>query len=316
MTKRNNSDNISFRVLNRAATNSELSTLMMFNLELDRRIAGWRGLRVFRGDSLAAVKQRLGMTGDDIKLLGERLFMIGDKARHFQQPNHGANNFAIHNTDQQAFTYLFNKFVECKKNKAPYYVRFFQENIAFSEYFVTKNRKAFISKITDIPYVDQMQIRNYYLILLHHLAESGYKQKSHFVSTSTDLNIASGFANQRNISGDRIELYGWRMGSGLSMAKLFLKHKLPTYKVPFPKQREISFTAGILPHFIIGFKLPDRREFHINPALFITKPLDNKVFTTGLFVDQRLFPQVFAETNYNGFFYYHEGMYMEIGRIV
>lgn len=44
---------------------------------------------------------------------------------------------------------------------------------------------------------------------------------------------------------------------------------LPYCAMPvYPDQKEISLRCGLLPHFIIGFKID--KKFYVNPAIFVT----------------------------------------------
>ena len=89
---------------------------------------------------------------------------------------------------------------------------------------------------------------------------------------------------------------------------------LPYCETPvYPEQKEIALRCGILPHFIIGFKVG--RYFYVNPAIF--RSMDNmeklgtfrklctfkrNIICNGLEVDQTNFEEFCRKTNFKRFY--------------
>jgi hypothetical protein len=252
---------------------------------------------IYRGDSLRNLCYRLNIEfnemNTEIETLLHRLFMVGEKAQRYYTDN---ENFRI----EEAHNYVFDRIVQYyndsikSKNKNTMF--FFERNENFTKFFSNKaNKKIFIQKIEKIKYQERINIRNYYLIMLHQLAAINYKKKSHFVSTSKEYKIAEMFANGKR-EKHRVILHCWFPIR--ANKNTILKHGLPTYSFhPYQYQREYSILGGILPHFISGLEFIETKEFYPNPNIF-RQDIDNSTFLNGIKINQQDFHNIVNLTNY------------------
>ena len=281
----------------------ELKRFNLFLLGLTKASSQRKISTLFRGDKLSNVFTRLGMEYDaenpNYRDLLDRLFMVGDKARHFyneQISQAGGRQISLEETNEETFKYIFDHLNKAVKSKNPYHKKFFDKNEEAKRYFQDKkNKTTFLLVSSGGTIAEKKFFKYYYLSLLHQLAEIGYKAKSHIVSTSKKISIAEQFAGN-NPSEKRIVLYAWKpiFYSPIS----FRKKQLPRFNGrPYSYQKEISIVAGILPHFIYGLEIVDEGLFFINPYLF-NNPITSSLFKDGFNIDQTNFDAVLTTTNY------------------
>lgn len=283
----------------------ELLQFNLFLLEKEKLTRGKIITPIFRGDKLENLFIRLGIdyseTQNDYKELLYRLFMIGEKAKHFYSTEFYKPNYTtaitIDDCNEKVFEYIFDNISITSKSNNSHTRKFFNRNIAFKDFFQNKrdNKKQFVSNALSANVNEQKDFRNYYLTLLHQLGSIKYKNKTHLVSASTDKFIAESFAiNKLTIKG--IILHAWKP-SYKSLLQL-KKFGLPKYtNSPYPHQKEISILAGILPHYIIGLEIIEDKEFYINPSIF-SNTINCNLFTNGLEINQDNFDEVLKQTKY------------------
>ena len=252
---------------------------------------------IYRGDSLKNLCYKLNVEFSgkttDIETLLYRLFMVGEKAQRFYTDN---ENFRIEETDDYVFEKTYKYYKDSLKSKNTNTIYFFKRNTKFTDFFSNKeNKQTFLNIIREATDSDKINIRNYYLILLHQLASINYKKKSHFVSTSKDYEIAEMFSNGKN-EKHRIILHCWYPKK--MNRKLTAKYNLPTYNFhPYQYQKEYSVLGGILPHFISGIEFVESGDFYPNPNI-INQDINNSTFLNGININQVNFHEIANLTNY------------------
>ncbi len=253
---------------------------------------------IYRGDSLKNLCDKLGVYYNydttDLKLVLDRLFMVGEKARRFHTDE---VNFTVDQTSDYVFEKIMSYFKSSLKSKNTSTLYFFNRNVGLKNFFSDRNNKhLFLSIINNASERERFAIRNYYLILLHQLAAINYKNKSHFVSTSKDYAIAESFSNN-NQDSNKIILHCWQP---IQMERNTVKkYNLPMYNFgPYSYQKEFSILGGILPHFIMGMENKRTNEFFPNINIFKTDITD-EIFLSGLDIDQSNFDNIRNQTNYN-----------------
>ncbi|MEO9507923.1 MULTISPECIES: hypothetical protein [Flavobacteriaceae] len=252
---------------------------------------------IYRGDSLKNLCYKLNVEFDeertDINTLLYRLFMVGEKAQRFYTDN---ENFRIEEADDYVFEKILKYYKDSLKSKNSNTIFFFDRNKKFTDFFSNKeNKQTFLSKIRAATNSEKINIRNYYLILLHQLAAINYKKKSHFVSTSKKYEIAEMFSNGKR-EKHRIILHCWYPRKMNIM--IVSKYDLPKYSFhPYQYQKEYSVLGGILPHFISGIELVESGDFYPNPNIF-NQDISNSTFLNGININQEHFHEIANLTNY------------------
>lgn len=252
---------------------------------------------IYRGDSLQNLCEKLNVfynqEDTSISTILERLFIVGEKSKRFYS---GDENFEIDNTDDYVFEKIMKYFKDSLKDRNQNTVTFFERNLEFKNFFSNRyNKTPFLEILKRADVREKLAIRNYYLTLLHQLAGINYRNKSHFVSTSSDYNIAEKFSKSSGTK-DRIILHCWQpIKMEISVAR---KYNLPTYTLgPYHYQKEFSILGGILPHFIAGVEFTKSKEFYTNPNIF-KQDISNETFLFGLDIDQTNFEDILRLTNY------------------
>lgn len=211
-----------------------------------------------RGDNLENLFTKLNVFYDrnnpDYTQLLEKLFMVGEKGKHFYADqlleNNRTNNFRIDECSPSALKSIFDNLNESVKNKNPQNVAFFASNQKFKLYFQDKktNKRSFVDAILSSGIKEQLYFRNYYLTLLHQLGAFGYRDNSHLVSTTRNPQIARKFAGARSVS-EKIKIHLWQ--PVVNQKVRFERYSLPRYKgKPYTRQQEVSLLAGIFPQYI------------------------------------------------------------------
>lgn len=279
-------------------TKPQLLSFNSFLLKQIKMIGTGKVKLVFRGDTLENLCFKLNVeyrgAQTDFEVLTDRLFMLGEKAKRYYLDD---NSFEIDETNEFVFEKIADYFHSTLKNNNPNIRAFYNRNGLLSLYFSEKhNRIHFVGRLDSLKQDEQLLIRNYYLTLLHQLASIKYKNKSHFVSTSEDYEVAKKFASSRNAKQNKVVLHCWSPTQ--VQANIVRKYGLPTYSIgPYHYQKEISVLGGILPHFIACIESVDNGEIYPNPHIFSSE-INNNTFLYGLDIDQRNFEDYFTSSNY------------------
>lgn len=253
--------------------------------------------QVYRGDSLENLCKKLNIEflqeNTDTNLICERLFMVGEKAKRYYIDE---NSFEIDNYEKAVFDKIIKYLNDSVKNKNKSIKYFFDQNSTLKDFFTDKgNKLIFQEKIKDASEQEKLAIRDYYLTLLHQLAAINYKNKSHFVSTSRDYEIADRFSKSKK-EKYRVILHSWQPIK--NERNIVKKFGLPTYSFhPFQYQKEYSLLGGILPHFIHMIEFCHQNKFVPNPNIF-NQDINEYSLYFGLDIDQSNFFEVLELTNY------------------
>ncbi len=260
---------------------------------------------LYRGDNLMNLREKLGIyyskSETDYKELLSRLFMVGEKSKHFYSEEYFKSSnrtIRIDESNETVFHYIFDNLNSSIKSKNSITISFFEKNLLLKSYFSDKknNKRIFSSSALSANENERIFFKNYYLSLLHQLGAINYKNKSHFVSASTDFTVAQDFSSNDS-SSKRIIIHAWRPVNG-KITHRFEKYNLPKYKsVPYRNQKEFSSLAGILPHYIIGLETLRDHKIFINPSIF-ANPISDDLFINGLNINQENFGEVLKLTNY------------------
>lgn len=253
--------------------------------------------QIYRGDSLENLCNKLNVQyleeNTDLNLICERLFIVGEKAKRYYIDD---NSFKINDYEDAVFKIIIKYFKDSIKNKNESIKYFFERNSSLRDFFNDKNNKRiFQEKIRNASDLEKLAIRDYYLTLLHQLAAINYKNKSHFVSTSRDYEIADSFSKSKK-EKYRVILHCWQpIRNEKNIVKKF---NLPTYSChPFQYQKEYSLLGGILPHFIHMIEFCHQNKFVPNPNIF-NQDINEYSLYYGLDIDQNNFLEIFKLTNY------------------
>jgi hypothetical protein len=287
---------------------AELSKINEFLSLLLKECSGGRIKMVYRGGKVENIFDILNVyynpNSPDYKQVLERLFMLGEKGRHFYGDAFSGvsgRKFKLDDVGEDVFLYIFEKIAKAACSDREHHVNFFRRNDSFRNYFLDKkNKPLFLTKAQRQDERVRFMIKNYYLTLLHQLAQVDYKKKSALVSTSEEKNIAIQFA-EHSRSEPGFLLHAW-IPAPPSLKKHVKRAGLPAYQnEPFKKQKEISFLAGILPHYIVALEIMGKGIKFYNPAI-LNNAITPFTFFNGLDIDQTYFEIVLKQTNYSGYY--------------
>ncbi|MDO6804007.1 hypothetical protein Q4595_16295 [Wenyingzhuangia sp. 1_MG-2023] len=257
----------------------------------------------YRGDNLKKIYKRFGIIDDKTEYnkqeLLKRIFLIGDKSKYFYSSNllnfkESPDYIALDNNSENEIEKIFNYFNNSTKSKKEYIINFFSKNIELKSYFeIDKNRNHFVETISKLK--EKKAYRDYYLKALHQLYTLEYKKTTHFISTTTDKNVAYDFAGENGII-----IHCWT--PKLNPRLFFKKYNLPKIIFsPFKEQFEETIFAGILPHYISAVEILSETKSYINPSIFKNK-ISERLFTDGLNIDQNEFEEYIIKTKFRKFF--------------
>lgn len=272
---------------------------------------------VYRGESLKNLRMKLFSDFQYFseQKLYERLFIFGDKARHFfmYQPE-DSNREALTNIkdiSNETFGFIFERIanVLSQPNLEPK-VRQSCSSRFLSYFCDSRNHQKFIdlvkSATKDVD-KEKLQLRDYYLYFLHVAGASGIRRETMLVSTSLSVKVSESFSGDKN-KGSLI-LYGfipqpyhnfivspWLASEYHQIAS---RNGLPTYQPfgLFPEQLEVSVKGALFPCFILGVKQMEKSHFVVNPHVFNIKNLKD-VGKYGVPVQQDDFMSSILSTNY------------------
>lgn len=264
---------------------------------------------VYRGVDGNYLRRIYNADASNIPLLSELLFLYGEKGKAFCDEMKFDND--INNSERICFESILNNmqksFLDSTSNNCSVNNRmptFLQENQAVIEDILSCNANDWCKKIDALPQIIKSTIKDYYMSFLHTIGKSGYGNYSYFLSTTKEESVAEYFRNNDEKNGAII--VGWSNGKGikcsnsLGLRDVVSKYGFPTFKTPFyPKQNEITYKCGLLPHFIVGFHYHD--GFEINPYILKINDMA-KVRKEGLPVDQTDFIKKLSKTNYKSYY--------------
>lgn len=242
-----------------------------------------------------------------IEELPDFLFMLGDKAKTFKKddidPFHDIDFFPSKNA-----SILFDKIhdIFCNSgttfkypNSKNKWMVFRDKNPDFVNFFMdSSNKDKFVDNL-----VKQHDVRtfDYYYAFIHTI---GSKQQlgGSQLSSSTSLKQAEVFQN------NGIMIVGWipetKKGFQLKRENINIvndelrEKELPTYDISlYPEQKEICLKYGLLPHFIVGYRI--KNTFVVNHNLINdlgTGRLYNDIIDNGINIDQTKFKDKLSRT--------------------
>ena len=259
---------------------------------------------IYRGDTNTNLRKQYKITSEETSIfeLAKYLFLIGEKGKHFWDGE--TLPFEILGDDLLVIEHIWDKVSSLLKEMKI-------EESLFSE----EGKELFMQKMESIDENQKRMILDYYYSYVH-----TYNSKSsHYLSTSENLSIALKFLH--NKSG--IIIVGWvpdnlcnEMMISYEDVCLYRSNieslEFPVFKTLYPEQQEVCLKCGILPHFMIGFYVPKKRTFVVNPALFRTTSNMEKIIINGFDVDQSEFLEVLKKTGYSKCYWYDKGVYKAI----
>lgn len=275
-------------------------------------------LFVYRGEELKNVKKRLFREPASAEIRGifDRLFSIGDKARHLHiDRNNWGTLMDLNDCSQGTFEYIFDRLRNMCQGKMNKKVREHTSDKFYNYFSNEDNRNGFITAVMEA-YNDKsrLKIKDYYLYLLHAAGSEGIRGETTLVSTSSNYKTARGFSRADKKPKNKIIFHYFIPAPFYKLAVapwISENHQsivsacgLPTYQVYglFPSQTEIAVKGALFPHFIIGVELLDKNQFVVNSNAF---DLDDNQFQyitkTGFDVDQSNFAERILDTAYRAY---------------
>lgn len=272
---------------------------------------------VYRGEFLNGLRKKLFSDYQHFSepKLYERLFIFGDKARHFfmEQNKDSSRGWLtnINDISDETFGFVFERIanVLSQPNLKPKVLQSCSSR--YLSYFCdNRNQQNFIDLVNSATQnvdKDKLQLRDYYLYFLHIAGASGIRKETMLVSTSLSVEVSESFSGSNN-KGSLI-LYGfipqpyhnfivspWLASEYHQIASL---NGLPTYQ-PFglyPEQIEVSVKGALFPCFILGVKQIEKSHFVVNPHIFKVENFKN-VGKFGIPVQQDDFMSSILSTKY------------------
>lgn len=261
-------------------------------------------LLLYRGTDFSNIEERLTNSNLKEEEIFDRAFYFGEKA-HFCSDNNKKKVFE-HINDCSIITIgkIFDEIKDLLSEKRLKNKIKDNLNNSFQDYFFdAKNREKFISILGDSDSNHKLQLRDYYLYLLH----TGYtiKYDTPLVSTSIKRSEAKKFGNI-----DKLIIFyyfvsqpfeysiiaPWMISEVINLIK---QKNLPAYEPRglYPEQKEISVKGGLFPQFILGIELVKERKFIVNPHLFQYESLQfEDLIQYGIGFDQSDFAEMIKKT--------------------
>lgn len=303
---------VNFRISGRALTPSQLKKFSntLFRLlqsQSDRKVS-----IVYRGELISSMLEKIAAkeVHDKIEAISSFLFMVGEKGRNYRRKYRDkvkkkGKQFMASDVSDKMFNHIFSKINRVAKGTNDDALKsFFQRNTQLVDFFSdTENKKSFISKIRLLNEDEKLIVRDYYLTRLHQMGQIGFYNTSFYVSTSKRFNIANYFSD----SEDGIIIVGWsnltKQVSKYRESRLLKSSGLPLFSgAVYTKQRELSLTGGLLPHYILGYIVCSENRFEINPSLFSDKRSVDEIIIDGINIDQSNFSEKIESSDYEGYF--------------
>lgn len=287
-------------------------------------------LLLYRGESLQNLRRKLVSENARDQEMFDRCFYVGDKARHFFYDQRGPHEQTylrtINDCSSQTLEYIFDRMgsvlVSAKLDRR---VRT-RTSRAYRTFFSDPaNRELFVRRFDSIENDEtKLKVRDYFLYFLHVAGRSGVYSETMFVSTTTDIVVARGFASGRGtrlgkslmppVKQERSVIFHYfvtQPTGNYAIAPWQAEHDrrlakelgFPTFqsKGLFPTQKEVAVKGALYPQFILGIELRDGLEscFIPNPhALGIAPASYDDVARYGIPVNQTDFAERILDTNY------------------
>ena len=216
----------------------------------------------------------------------------------------------IYNKIQKVFVQL-NLKSERTKEKVGILVK---KNPVFLAYWRHMTKEKWLNEIANLSKLKKVQLKDYYVALLHTVGLAGYGRNSYFLSTSESYNIEKVMGLKQKY----IELVGWASPKLGVFSKSRFNKTADVIKqcgfpvvdgAVFPEQKEITLKCGLLPHFIIGYFYEG--GFEVNPAIFDTQDYSHAV-KEGVVVNQSSFSEKIKNMNYRSTFLFCDDIYFQI----
>jgi hypothetical protein len=279
---------------------------------------------LYRGDRKTALARRYGLPdASDITEFNNRLYLFGQKGQHFYEETAALEARRGHDytVDDHSDTFLgeifdmlhglltLGTFPDNVQKRIDQFVR--RETVAAGFFLDATNRHRFLQAFARRNDRERLQLRDYYLTLLHHLDKSEYYPISFLLSTTTSWQVAQQFSEKARQTGDDILLMGWvpyRSGKTLATGRFRTRSRqpdllertgLPRYKDTFfIWQREVTLKGGWFPHYLLVYFHSDKGQMvgEVNPFLF--EPLADDWIRVGLPVNQQGFRTGLRQTGY------------------
>lgn len=236
---------------------------------------------LYRGEDFRNIRNRLQKRNarHEEREVYERAFYFGDKARHFSVDVFtSGRNYLTNIRDESDNTFVFIHDRICKILKEPRLLtrvnKFTSEG--FQRYFLKPGSNADFIKKINIYDTDNLKInvRDYYLYLLHVAGSSGIRKETMLVSTSKDKFTAVQFSESAYSGKVIFHYFIPKPFEDYAIGPWRIKHHekvvsaigLPLYnsKGLFPRQNEIAVKGALFPKFILGIELVGENKFIIN----------------------------------------------------
>lgn len=135
---------------------------------------------------------------DNIPILSEFIFLYGDKAKLFYEKlDNRIHNLYIDDTLNGTMEFIYNKiqkvFVQLNlksertKEKVGILVK---KNPVFLAYWRHMTKEKWLNEIANLSKLKKVQLKDYYVALLHTVGLAGYGRNSYFLSTSESYNMS------------------------------------------------------------------------------------------------------------------------------
>lgn len=283
---------------------------------------------ILRGESNENLRTQYNYDTHTPELLAQCIFMTGEKGRICWNNNRflDPDDVSSENFELICLTLLNYINEGCKQtgNRSKKINDFLSRNPMF--YSALNNTKTIVHTYQKLSNENKKIINLYYLAIAHTINSHKYRRASSFISTTTSQQVANDFATDTII-------YGWIPQNMINKKEatidyVIIKNKFTIKQLGMPYcespiylgQEEISLRCGILPHFIIGFKVD--KTFYVNPAIFQTIDEMNKlnsysqlctykkkIILHGLSIDQTDFEAFCHRTNYKRFYTFDGSTY-------
>lgn len=272
---------------------------------------------IYRGDSLDDMKAQFKYKNIDNNMLPYYIFAMGPKARACwdMTPKLIASNTTVEN-----FKSILKKLRDGLKgynHGGSYRTKRMNVFVASNEDFCKK----IISDSASIEHnyqrlskVEKEIINLFYLTLLHTLNSNGFGHRSTYLSATTSYLMAEHFAKD-------IIFFGWYPTTGnfwhnggriVNDCRGGEYKGIPLCKPAYAFQQEISLRCGLLPHFMLGYKMKANNVFYVNPAIESianTNRSYEDIIENGFDIDQSNFEDFCKQTNFRYYFTVCNGHY-------
>lgn len=272
---------------------------------------------VYRGDSFQNIKSQFNEENIDNHLLSHYIFVMGTKARACWDMT---PILMVGNTEPKNFNSILHELREALKGFAkgsPSRVRKMKNFVSANKNFcheVMNNSTMIELNYQRLDDDDKVFVNLFYLTLLHTLNSNGFGHRSTFLSTTTNYYWANRFAKD-------IIFFGWYPTTGdfgrnggriINECHGVMYKGIPLSTPAYVEQNEISLRCGLLPHFMIGYKMKVTDDFYVNPALINAANSGRAykdIIENGFYIDQSSFADLCRSSNFHCYFTVCEGHY-------